>query len=276
MIIDWKKLLPIGAAIVLFVTLTLAYFSPVIEGKRLVQGDIRNHAGMSHDIAEHREAYGEEPLWAGSLFSGMPAYQVSVVWPSSALHWLDRLFHGFLPRPADFVFLYLIGMFIGLRCMRVDPWLCVVGALAFGFSSYFFVILEAGHNSKANAVGYMPMVLGSMYLLWRGNKLLGAALFALFFSLLIYVNHVQVAYYLGMLLALLGLAEAWRAVQEKRIGDFLKRASLAVIGVVFGLMTNAGLLWSTYEYGKYTTRSPSELTTRFTGVTLRAKCGPIG
>lgn len=260
MTIEWKKLLPVGAAIVLFFTLTLAYFSPVLEGKRLVQGDIRNHAGMSHDIAEHREAYGEEPLWAGSLFSGMPAYQVSVVWPASALHWLDRLFHGFLPRPADFVFLYLIGMFIGLRCMRVDPWLSLIGALAFGFSSYFFVILEAGHNSKANAVGYMPMVLGAMYMLWRGEKLLGAALFALFFSLLIYVNHVQVAYYLGMLLVLLGLAEAWKAVQEKRIGDFLQRASLAVVGVIFGVITNAGLLWSTYEYGKYTTRSPSELT----------------
>ena len=260
MTIDWKKLLPAGVAIALFLTLALAYFSPVLEGKRLVQGDIRNHAGMSHDIVEHRDAYGEEPLWAGSLFSGMPAYQVSVVWPATALHWLDRLFHGFLPRPADFLFLYLIGMFIGLRCLRMDPWLSMVGALAFGFSSYFFVILEAGHNSKANAVGYMPMVLGAMYMLWRGNKLLGAALFALFLSLLIYVNHVQVAYYLGMLLVLLGLAEAWRAVQEKRIADFLQRASLAIVGVAFGLVTNTGLLWSTYEYGKYTTRGPSELT----------------
>jgi hypothetical protein len=260
MTIDWKKLLPVGAAIALFFVLTLAYFSPVMEGKRLIQGDIRNHAGMSHDIAEHRDAYGEEPLWAGSMFSGMPAYQVSVVWPGSALHWLDRLFHGFLPRPADFVFLYLIGMFIGLRCIRVDPWLSLVGALAFAFSSYFFVILEAGHNSKANAVGYMPLVLGGLYMLLRGNKLLGAALFALFLSLLVYVNHVQVAYYLGMLLVLFGLAEAWRAIGEKRIGDFLQRGSLALVGVVFALLTNAGMLWSTYEYGKYTTRGPSELT----------------
>lgn len=260
MTIDWKKLLPIGAAIALFYVLTLAYFSPVMEGKRLVQGDIRNHAGMSHDIVEHRDAYGEEPLWAGSMFSGMPAYQVSVVWPASALHWLDRLFHGFLPRPADFLFLYLIGMFIGLRCMRVDPWLSLVGALAFAFSSYFFVILEAGHNSKANAVGYMPMVLGGLYMLLRGNKMLGAALFALFLSLLVYVNHVQVAYYLGMLLVLFGLAEAWRAIGEKRIGDFLQRSGLAIVAVVFALITNAGMLWSTYEYGKFTTRGPSELT----------------
>ena len=260
MTIDWKKLLPTGAAIIVFFTLTLAYFSPVLDGKRLIQGDIRNHAGMSRDIVEHRDAYGEEPLWAGSMFSGMPAYQVSVVWSGSALHWMDRLFHGFLPRPADFLFLYLIGMFIGLRCMRVDPWLSLLGAVAFGFSSYFFVILEAGHNSKANAVGYMPMVLGALCMLLRGNKRLGGALFALFLSLLVYVNHVQVAYYLGMLLVLFGLAEAWRAVGEKRVGDFLQRSGLAIIGVVFALITNAGMLWSTYEYGKFTTRGTSELT----------------
>ena len=260
MTIDWKKLLPIGAAIALFYVLTLAYFSPVLEGKRLVQGDIRNYTGVSHDLVEHRETYGEEPLWVGSMFSGMPAYQVSVVWPGSALHWLDRLFHGFLPRPADFLFLYLIGMFIGLRCMRVDPWLSLVGAVAFGFSSYFFVILEAGHNSKANAVGYMPMVLGALYMLLRGHKLLGGALFALFLSLQVHANHVQVAYYLGMLLVLFGLAEAWRAIGEKRIGDFFQRSGLAVVSIVFALITNAGMLWSTYEYGKYTTRGPSELT----------------
>ena len=260
MTIDWKKLLPAGAAVALFIALTLGYFSPVMEGKRLIQGDIRNHAGMAQDIVEHRAAYGEEPLWAGSMFSGMPAYQISVIWSGSALHGLDRLFHGFLPRPADFLFLYLIGMFIGLRCMRVDPWLSIVGAIAFAFSSYFFVILEAGHNSKANAIGYMPMVLGALYMLLRGNKLLGAALFALFLSLLVYVNHVQVAYYLGMLLLLFGLAEAWRAISEKRIPDFAQRAGLALVGVALALLTNAGMLWSTYEYGKFTTRGPSELT----------------
>ena len=268
--IDWKKLLPIGAAVVLFITLSLAYFSPVLEGKRLVQGDIRNHAGMSHDIVEHRELYGEEPLWAGSMFSGMPAYQISVVWPANALTWANRLFHGFLPRPADFIFLYLIGMFIGLLCMRVDPWLALVGAVMYAFSSYFIVILEAGHNSKADAVGYMPMVLGAFHLLLRGNRLLGGALFALFLSLMVFVNHVQVAYYLGMVLALFGLAEAWKAVGEKRIADIVVRGGIALVAVAFALATNAGLLWSTYEYGKYTTRGTSELTKAPDGTDLSA------
>lgn len=258
--IDWKKGLPVLAAIITFVVLTLAYFTPVLEGKRLVQGDIRNFTGASRDIVEHREAYGEEPLWSESMFSGMPAYQISVKWGGGVLPYLDKLFHGFLPVPAGFVFLYLIGMYILLRCLRVDPWIAVVGAAAYGFSSYFLVILEAGHNSKANAVGYMPMVFGAFYVLMRGDRRIGAALFALFLTLLIYVNHVQVAYYLGMLMVLFGLAEAWRAFREKRLGDFGVRGALALVGVAFALLCNSALLWSTYEYGKDTTRGRSELT----------------
>ena len=257
----FKRLLPVVLAIGVFFTLSLTYFSPVLEGKRLIQGDIRNFLGMAQDIQEHRAAYdGEEPLWAESMFAGMPAYQISVLWSGNALTYLDRLFHGFLPRPADFLFLYLLGMFIMLLCLRVDPWLALIGAIGFAFSSYFLVILEAGHNSKANAIGYMPIVLGGMFLLLRGNRWLGAALFALSLSLMVHMNHVQVSYYLGMVLVLFGIAETWRAFREGRMGDHVVRVSLALVGVVFALLTNAGLLWSTYEYGKATIRGSSELT----------------
>ncbi len=258
--IDWKKGLPVAVAIITFMVLVLTYFSPVLEGKRLAQGDIKNFLGASRDIVEHRDAYNEEPLWTESMFSGMPAYQISVRWGDNALTYLDKLFHGFLPVPAGFVFLSLISMFILLMCLRVDPWVALVGAIAYAFSSYFIVILEAGHNSKANAVGYMPMVLGALYVLLRGDKRIGAALFALFLTLLIYVNHVQVAYYLGILMVLFALAEAWRAVSEGRIGDFLTRGALALVGVAFALLCNIGSLWSTYVYGKDSTRGPSELT----------------
>ncbi len=258
--IDWKKLLPVGVAIITFVVLTLGYFSPVLDGKHLVQGDIQRFVGMSREIVEHREAYNEEPLWTESMFSGMPAYQVSVARKGGALPLLDKLFHGFLPMPAGYLFLYLIGMFILLMCLRVDPWIAIVGSIAFAFSSYFFVILEAGHNSKANAIGYMPMVLGGMFLVLRGNKWIGAALFALFLTMEVYVNHVQVAYYMAIMLGFFALAEAWGAIREKRISDFVTRGALALVGVGFALLCNAGLLWSTYAYGKHTTRGPSELT----------------
>ena len=258
--IDWKKLLPGGVAVILFYLLSLAYFSPVLEGKQLMQGDKRNWQGMAQEVQEHRAEFDEEPLWTGSMFSGMPAYQISVKWSSNLLRFADDVFHGFLPRPAGFLFLYLIGMFILLRCLRVDPWLSVVGALAYAFSSYFFVILEAGHNSKANAIGYMPAVLGGFYLLYRGTMLLGGALFALFLGLEIMVNHVQVTYYLAILMGLFALAEVVRSVREKSMPDFLKRSGIAALAVVLAVACNVGLLWSTWEYGKYTTRGASELT----------------
>ena len=258
--IQWKSLLPVIAALALFYALSLAYFSPVLEGKQLVQGDLRNWQGMAQEIQEHRDAFGEEPLWTGSMFSGMPAYQISLAWPATALSFIDDALHGFLPRPASFLFLYLLGMYVLMRCLRVDPWLGIVGAVAFGFSSYFFAILEAGHNSKANAIGYMPMVLGAVYMLFRGRMLLGAALLALFLALEVAMNHVQITYYLGFVIVLFVLAEAVRVVREKELPSFLKRSGLALGAVVLALVCNLGMLWTTYEYGAYSTRGRSELT----------------
>ncbi len=255
-----KKLLPVLAALAVFYALSLIYFSPALEGKRLVQGDLKNWQGMAQEIIEHREATGADPLWTGSMFSGMPAYQITVLWPQNLLRFADDAFHGFLPRPMSFLFLYLLGMYILLRCLRVDPWLSIVGAIAFGFSSYFFVILEAGHNSKANAIGYAPMVLGALHVLLRGNRLLGAALLALFLGLEVMMNHVQITYYLGFVLALYAAAEAVRALREKQLVDLLKRGALGIGAVVLALACNLGMLRTTAEYGAYTTRGKSELT----------------
>jgi hypothetical protein len=178
------------------------------------------------------------------------------------LRFADDAFHGFLPRPASFLFLYLLGMYILMRCLRIDPWLSIVGAIAFGFSSYFFVILEAGHNSKANAIGYMPMVLGAVVLLYREKALLGAALLALFMGLEVAMNHVQITYYLAIVLVFFVLAEALRAFREGRVADFAKRSSLGLVGGLLALACNIGMLWTTFEYGKETTRGKSELTIR--------------
>ena len=259
--IDWKKALPAIAAIVLFVVLSLGYFSPLLEGKRLVQGDQKRWLGMAQEIVEHREAHdGEDPLWTGSMFSGMPAYQISVIWKGNLLTYADKLFHGFLPHPAGTVFLYLLAMYFLLRVLRVDPWISLIGALAYGFSSYFLIIFEAGHNSKAVAIGYMPAVLGAVWLLFRGQRWWGAALLALFMGLEITANHLQVTYYLGMLLVLFALAEILRAFREKQLGDFGVRAALGVVAVGLAVLANVGTLWGTAEYGQYTTRGPSDLT----------------
>ncbi|MBL8010267.1 MAG: hypothetical protein JNJ64_06635 [Flavobacteriales bacterium] len=258
---DLRKWLPTGLAVLLFIALPLAYFSPLLEGKRMVQGDQRNWLGGAQEIIEHREAHdGEEPLWTGSMFSGMPAYQISVVWKGDVLKWVDRLFHGFLPHPAGSVFLYLIGMFILLSLMGVDRGVAVVGALAYAFSSYFIIIFEAGHNTKATAIGYMPLVLGATWALFRGAKLPAAALLALFLGLEVHANHLQVTYYLAMVQLLFALAEALRFVREGRVMDLLGRAGLGLVAVALAVMANAGVLWGTAEYGTHTTRGPSELT----------------
>lgn len=258
--IPWKRLVPVLAALALFYALCLTYFSPVLEGKGLDQHDIKQWKGMAQEVNEHRDATGEEALWTGSMFSGMPAYQIMVKWTANLLSVVDDAFHGFLPRPANFLFLYLLGMYVLLRILKVDPWLSVVGAIAFAFSSYFFVILPAGHTSKANAIGYMPLVFGALYLLYRGDKWTGASLLALFLGLEVMVNHVQITYYLAFLLLLFVLAEVVRAFREKALPEFAIRSGLGVVAVALALVSNLGMLWSTVEYGKYSTRGKSELT----------------
>lgn len=260
--IPWKSLLPVLAAIALFYTLSLVYFSPVLEGKRLAMGDIKQWQGMAREVDEHRERTGEEALWTGSMFSGMPAYQISVKWSSNMLLNVHQFFSGFLPRPASFLFLSLMGMFVLLRIMKVDPWLSLVGSIAFAFSTYFLILLPTGHTSKANAIGYMPMVLGAVWMLYRGRMLLGAALLALFLGLEIAMNHVQVTYYLVMMLALFVLAEGVRAFRDAEFGGFAKRSGLGLAAVLVALLCNIGVLWSTWEYGKYSTRGTSDLTIR--------------
>jgi hypothetical protein len=258
--IDPKKLLPVLSAVVVFIILSITYFSPVLEGKQLKQSDKTQWQGMSKEIQEHRELYGEEPLWTGSAFSGMPAYQVSVIWASNLLNKVHKVLTLGLPRPASFLFLYLLGMFFLLRVLKVDPWLSVVGAVAFAFSSYFFIILEAGHNSKANAIAYMAPTLASFILLYRGRVLTGAALFALFMGLEITMNHPQITYYLGFVLLFFALAEAVRAFNGGSVPGFLKRSGTGLVAVALAVMCNLGSLWSTYEYGKYTIRGKSDLT----------------
>lgn len=259
--IDPKKWLPVAAALALFAALSLAYFSPLLEGKRLIQGDHRTWQGGAQEIVEHRELNnGADPLWTGSMFSGMPAYQISVEWKGNLLRAVDKLFHGFLPHPAGTVFLYLLAMFVLLRVLNVGPWVSVVGAVAYAFSSYFIIIFEAGHNTKATAIGYMPLVVAGVWMLLRGNKWSGAALFALFMGLELGANHLQVTYYLGMVLALFYLAELLAAVREKRFVDIAVRSGLGGVALVLALMANASGLMGTEEYGKYTTRGRSELT----------------
>ena len=205
--IAFNKFIPYITAILSFLLITIIYFYPVLEGKQLKQTDISNWKGMSKEIIDYRNETGEEALWTNSMFGGMPAYQIHMTHKANQLKYIDRVFRRTSYRPIGYVFLYFLGFFILLRVFKVNPWLSIAGAIAFGFSSYFFIIIEAGHLTKAHAIGYMALVLAGVFLTFREKYLEGGALTALFLGLEIKANHPQIAYYLFIILFIFGIFE---------------------------------------------------------------------
>ncbi|MDX2171979.1 MAG: YfhO family protein [Bacteroidota bacterium] len=257
---DLKKYIPHAVAILIFVIVTLIYFKPLLSGKELRQDDISRHKGMSKEIADYRTENKSEPLWTNSMFGGMPAYQISTLYPNNWIAKLDNVFKLFIPLPAGYVFLYFLGFFILLLCLEVNPWLALIGGLAYGLSSYFFIILEAGHNSKANALGYLPALLGGVVLLYRGKLGFGLALTTLFTAMELNANHVQITYYGYILIGFVILGYGFTAFKNKQLPTFFKASAFLVIASIIGVLPNAGNLMTTNEYGKYSTRGKSELT----------------
>jgi hypothetical protein len=260
--ISFNQMAPYLAAIVIFISILFIYFNPLLEGKKIKQHDIAQWKGMSKEISDFREKTGEEPLWTNSMFGGMPAYQISVQYKANLVRYIDDVFKLGLPHPAGLVFLYFIGFLILMLFLGIDPWLSIAGAIAFAFSSYFFIILEAGHNSKAHAIGYMAPVLAAIILTYRGKFLLGGILAALFLSLELYTNHPQITYYLGLIIVAYGISEFIFHLQEKKLKSFFISSLVIVAAVMIALGTSATSLWATYEYGKETIRGKTELTTQ--------------
>lgn len=255
-----KKIVPHLIAVVVFVAVTFAYLSPLLKGKAIKMSDISNFQGMSKELVDYREATGEEAQWTNSMFGGMPAYQISVTYPANLLKHVDNFLMLYLPRPADYLFLCMIGFYFLMGVLRVDKWLAVVGAIAYAFCSYYIISIEVGHTSKAHAIAYMAPVLASFILTYRGKYLLGGALTALFLALQLYCNHLQITYYTILLIGVYVLFEAIAAAKEKKALDFVKSSAVVGVAALLALLPNAGNIWFTYEYGKYTTRGKSELT----------------
>ncbi len=247
--------------VILFFFISLAYFIPdVLEGKKLSQHDIVQFKGMSKEIADHREKYGEEPLWTNSMFGGMPAYLVSTQYKGNVFKKVHRLLTLYDFRPVCFIFLYLVGAFIALLLFGVNPWLSFTGAIAYAFSSYFFVIIQAGHVSKVLALGYMPPIIAGVYAAFRGKALLGSLVAAVFLSLQILVNHLQITYYTFLIIFILGIFELISTIKNNAWKDFLKPLALLMLFVILAIGANFSSLYTTYEYGKYSIRGKSELT----------------
>lgn len=255
-----KKYLPHLIALAAFLVLTFAYFAPLFSGKELKQTDINNWKGMSQEIIEFKEKTGEQTLWTNSMFGGMPAYQISVVYSANLLRYIDTIVTFGLPTPAKYVFLFMIGFYFLLITMKVDSRLSILGAIAFAFSSYFLIVIEAGHNSKAHAIGYMAPIIAGILITYQGRLLLGAAITGLALGLQLYANHLQITYYTMMMAVLLVITLLYSAVKEKRISDFAKASGLLIVAAVLAFAANITNLLATQEYGKYSTRGPSDLT----------------
>ena len=257
---DFKKLLPHIIVVASFLAITLVYFSPVLKGYKLIQGDIKNYKGMSKEIADYREKTGDEALWTNSMFGGMPAYLVSFRKKGNLMNHVDKAMSIWMDPPVKQLFLYLIGFYILLLVLKIDPLPSAIGAFAFAFSSYFFIILEAGHNTKGIAIAYMAPILAGFILAYRGKYLLGAAITALFFSLELKANHLQITYYLAMILGIYGAFKFYEAIKEKQLPSFMKSTVYLLVALVLAIGPNISGLWAVYEYGKYSTRGKSELT----------------
>nr|WP_321235497.1 YfhO family protein [uncultured Psychroserpens sp.] len=256
---SFKKFLPHLLVIIGFAVISLAYFSPVLQGKQIFQSDIMHFNGMAQQHRDFRAATGSETYWTNSAFGGMPTYQLGAQYPHNYIKKIDSVLR-FLPRPADYLFIYFIGFYILLLSLKVDFKLAALGALAFGFSTYLIIILGVGHNSKAHAIAYMPLVLAGIILTFRQKYILGFLLTGLALALEIGTNHFQMTYYLMLLVVVLGIAYLVDAYKKKMLPHYFKAVGLMVVALVLAIGLNATNILATQEYVKESTRGKSELT----------------
>jgi hypothetical protein len=256
----FKKISPHLIVILLFVGISFTYFSPVLQGKLLNMADITHHKGMSKEVTDFREATGEEALWTNSMFSGMPAYQISTRSNGNLIQYVAKTISLGIPRPANLLFLYLLGFYLLLLSLKVDYRLSAAGAIAFAFSSYFFIIIMAGHMTKALAIAYLPMVVAAVLYTYRGRMLLGGVLTALTVALELYANHLQITYYLVLMLILIGLVQFIKDFKANNLMDFSKRSGVLILAALLASATAFTRLSTTMEYGTESTRGKSELT----------------
>ena len=253
--------------LLLFVVVSLAYFHPVLSGRALFQSDIAQYQGMARETIEYRAQTGEESYWNNSAFGGMPTYQLGAQYAYYGLKYVDRALR-FLPRPADYLFLYFLGLYfllIGLKASRL--W-AVFGALSFGFSTYLIIILGVGHNAKAHAITYFPWVVAAVLRTLNGQYKSGFLLSALAIGLQLMANHYQMTYYLLMAIILLWLIKGIQAVQQAQINAFTKATLVLMASGLLALGLNASNILATREYARESTRGPAVVNIDSLGNTL--------
>ena len=257
--IPLKKLYPYIGAFLLFVVIAYVYFPPLFEGKIVHQSDISSWRGAANEAIEFREKTGQEPLWTNSMFGGMPTTMISTIYKGNYLQQLyNNLFWG--PRPASYLILAFVSFYLLMLSLGVRSWVAIAGALAFGFCSYNFQIMQVGHNAKMVAIAFMPMVLASVVFAFSRNRWLGAVFLGISLAFEIMANHPQITFYLAMVILFYGGAQLYLAIKNKTLPSFIKTGVLLLVAAGLAAGANVNHLWPTWEYTKYTMRGGSELT----------------
>lgn len=268
----FKKCLPHLYVVIAFVGIALFYFYPVLQGKKIDQSDIAQYNAMAKEQNDFRKEYKEEPFWTNSAFGGMPTYQLGAQYPHNYIKKLDGIIR-FLPRPADYLFIYFLGFYILLLSVKIDYIKSFIGALFFGFSTYLIVILGVGHNAKAHAIAYMPLVVAGILLLFREKYVVGFLVLLLGSALEIQANHFQMTYYLLFFCLIIIGYFYFKFAKEKKFKEIYKITGIFVLVGVLSLGLNATNLMATSEYTSFSTRGLNELSKTPEGEVIKDKTG---
>lgn len=257
----WKQYLPDVLAVILFAVISFAYFFPAdIEGKILFREDSAASKGAGHEISEYKERTGEVTRWTNAVFSGMPTYQTAPSYSSTdGLSAVMKAYHLWLPENVWYIFAYLLGFYILLRAFDFRQMLAALGSVIWAFSSYFFIIIAAGHIWKVMALAYLPPLIAGVVLAYRGKYLWGLIVTAIFAAFEVNANHVQMTYYYLFIIFFMIVAWLVDAIRNKRLVHFAKATGVCLAGALIGISINISNLYHTWEYSKESMRGKSEL-----------------
>ena len=259
---DTKNLLrksgPYLIAVVLFLLISVMYFSPVLEGKKLQSSDGTQFKGMSKEIVDYREATGKEALWSNNMFSGMPAYLTSTLYSGEIISTIQKSITAISQPVMSLTFSF---SFFFILCLLLDigVWTAFAASLAYGFMTFTFVVMVTGHLTKAHALTYTALIVAGILVAFKKNKIGGSLIAALGLSLMLSANHLQMTYYVAIMALILGITYLVFAIREKTLPDFAKTAAFLLLAVLLAVGTNFSRLYTTYEYGKYSMRGQSDL-----------------
>lgn len=254
-----EKILTFFVPIVGALILVLIYFYPQLQGMEVYQLDIVKHMGMIQEILKGRAA-GEQVLWTNRMFGGMPTFQINIIYPENIFMYLNYVFTLFMPRSSGFLFLYFVGFYFLIYTITKDNWIAFFGALAYSLSTYFIIIIQAGHTNKALAIGYIAPIIAGIFITYRGKYLLGALITAIFAGTHVFSNHYQITYYLLFLIFFITIGELITALKMKRFPVFAKASLALIIAGILALGPNFSNLIATYSYTQQSTRGLTELT----------------